>query len=155
MAAFDETIFNLLPRETVAVKKPKRHVSTFDNSRQGSSYSGGGFYGLRDTKAHTPNAYLKRGTGTVAQTTPRRGDVRPASGTQRKAGVPTATERPVMGIKADKNFITTNAVNAILSVPQTKKAAPLDYLAKEDYGKVPAYLSHIKNEIQAETAMID
>jgi hypothetical protein len=48
-----------------------------------------------------------------------------------------------------------NAVNAILSVPQTKKAAPLDFLAKEDYGKVPAYLSHIKNEIQAETAMID
>jgi hypothetical protein len=40
-------------------------------------------------------------------------------------------------------------------VPQTKKAPPLDYLAKEDYGKVPAYLSHIKNEIQAETAMID
>jgi hypothetical protein len=110
MAAFDETIFNLLPRETVAVKKVKRHVSTFDNSRQGSSYSGGGFYGLRDTKAHTPNAFLKRGTGTashVTQTTPRRGDARPASSTQRKAGVPTATERPVMGIKADKNFITS------------------------------------------------
>jgi hypothetical protein len=51
--------------------------------------------------------------------------------------------------------LAANAVNAILSVPQTKKAPPLDYLAKEDYGKVPAYLSHIKNEIQAETAMID
>lgn len=39
---------------------------------------------------------------------------------------------------------TANAVNAILAAPKTITPPVVDYLAKEDYGKVPAYLSHVK-----------
>jgi hypothetical protein len=37
-----------------------------------------------------------------------------------------------------------NAVNAILAVPKTRAVPEVDYLAKEDYGKVPAYLGQIQ-----------
>eukprot|EP00611_Tribonema_gayanum_P016016 TRINITY_DN27958_c0_g1_i1.p1 TRINITY_DN27958_c0_g1~~TRINITY_DN27958_c0_g1_i1.p1 ORF type:complete len:250 (-),score=80.99 TRINITY_DN27958_c0_g1_i1:74-742(-) len=133
---------------------PKSPVpySTFKNT-------GGGVYGKRDGGSHKPDVYLKRGTGSAGgpshtvRSTPEK---RPERGEDlRKAAVPLAKERPVMGVKADKNFITANAVNVILAVPKTRTPPTIDYLAKDDYGKVPAYLGQIKEEIHAESAMID
>lgn len=50
--------------------------------------------------------------------------------------MPLVSEKPVMGLKSGKNFVVTNAVENILSVP---KAAKEDtrYVNKKDYGKVP------------------
>lgn len=42
-----------------------------------------------------------------------------------------------MGLRSGKNFITTNAVEAILAVPKNRRLPPVDYLGKEDYGRVP------------------
>jgi len=64
-------------------------------------------------------------------------------------------EKPVMGLRTNKNFITANAVEAILSVPQMPKSERVDYMGKEDYGKVPDYLSQVKDEIRRENEMID
>ena len=117
----------------------------------------------------------------------------------KKAPVPSKDERPVIGLHTEKNFITANAIEAILTVPQAPQvkggeigrgakrrtdntidigrllpnhcnnshpssqlfsrfasliAAP-DYLNKEDYGKVPTYLSKVKDEIKAENELID
>jgi len=60
-----------------------------------------------------------------------------------------------MGLHTSKNFITANAVEAILSVPQMPQAKSMDYKSKEDYGKVPEYLSQVKEEIRRENDMID
>jgi len=71
--------------------------------------------------------------------------------------VPRRDERPVMGLQSTKNYITANAVEAILAVPghraRVTQGEP-QYTQKADYGKVPAYLSDVKNEISMENEMI-
>merc|ERR1712187_582454 len=54
-----------------------------------------------------------------------------------------------MGVTA-KNFIVANAVETILACPKKTSNSAKDYLNKEDYGKVPKYLSQIKQDIQDE-----
>jgi hypothetical protein len=55
----------------------------------------------------------------------------------------------------EKNFITANAVEAILRVPVAKADNAPDYLRKPDYGQVPQYLSEVKKEIDEENELID
>lgn len=74
---------------------------------------------------------------------------------RRKDTVPDKRDRPVMGIKTSKNFITANAVEAILQVPKTLDYGELNYMKKEDFGKVPEYLQEVKEEIRRENEMID
>ena len=73
---------------------------------------------------------------------------------EKKAGVPSRNNVPVMGIKTSKNFITANAVEAILAAPRVNNVDS-DYTRKEDYGKPPAYLADVKEEIRRENEMID
>lgn len=70
-----------------------------------------------------------------------------------KPPVPKATERPVMGLVSQKNFVTANAIENILAKPP-KREEPLRATQKRDYGKVPKYLQTIKAQIAAEREMI-
>merc|ERR1711879_1132493 len=70
--------------------------------------------------------------------------------TQLKPPVPKKEEKPVMNLVTSKNFVVANAVETILAAPKKTSQGAKDYLAKEDYGKVPKYLSHIKQDIDAE-----
>ena len=72
-----------------------------------------------------------------------------------KTALPDRRDRPVMGIKTSKNFITANAVEAILQVPKVVETGELNYMKKEDFGKVPSYLTQVKEEIKRENEMID
>ena len=72
-----------------------------------------------------------------------------------KTSLPDRRDRPVMGIKTSKNFITANAVEAILQVPKVAETGELNYMKKEDFGKVPSYLTQVKEEIKRENEMID
>lgn len=65
----------------------------------------------------------------------------------KKESVPRANEHPVHGLKSNKNFIVTNAIQNILSVAK-KTEDSVDYLKKSDFGKVPDYLNRIKENIQ-------
>ena len=67
--------------------------------------------------------------------------------------VPKRDEAPAMGLVSDKNFVKTNALEAMLAKPP-KKEAPLLTTQKKDYGKVPKYLHTIKSQIAAEKEMI-
>ena len=73
----------------------------------------------------------------------------------RKSKIPDKRDRPVMGIKTNKNFITANAVEAILQVPKVIENGELNYMKKEDFGKIPEYLTDVKEEIRRENEMID
>lgn len=64
--------------------------------------------------------------------------------------VPRATELPILNLVTSKNFIVANAVETILAAPKKTSQGAKDYLHKEDYGKVPKYLTHIKKDIDAE-----
>jgi hypothetical protein len=67
-----------------------------------------------------------------------------------KPDVPKKLDMPVMNLVTSKNFVVANAVETILAAPRKVSEGAKDYLKKEDYGKVPKYLTHIKNDIDAE-----
>jgi len=79
---------------------------------------------------------------------PRKFDYRDTN--ERKPGVPTRVDKPVMGLVTSKNFITCNAVENILAVPKKTDVRQVSYMNKKGYGKVPAYLEKVKGEIQDE-----
>lgn len=67
--------------------------------------------------------------------------------------MPKVTEKPILGLKSNKNFIVTNAVENILSVPKAQKQE-MDWTKKSDFGRVPDYLGRIKDNIEAEYRMM-
>jgi hypothetical protein len=67
-----------------------------------------------------------------------------------KPDVPKKTDMPVMNLVTSKNFVVANAVETILAAPKKVSQDAKDYLKKEDYGKVPNYLKHIKQDIDDE-----
>jgi len=67
-----------------------------------------------------------------------------------KPSIPAKDDKPIMNLVSSKNFVVANAVETILAAPKKTTQATKDYLHKEDYGKVPKYLEHIKSDIDAE-----
>lgn len=76
-------------------------------------------------------------------------------GDERRPRVPGRFEKPIMGITTSKNYVTANAVEAILQAPKQTESAELNYMKKEDFGKIPAYLDSVKEEIRRENFMIE
>lgn len=106
------------------------------------------------SQAADPKRFLKGGE--KCSRIPTRVDVQKFKyGPSEKAAVPSRQDKPVMGLKTAKNFVTANAVEAILQVPTVSYSTEPDYLKKADYAKVPAYLSQVKEEIKRENDMID
>jgi len=70
--------------------------------------------------------------------------------TKHRPAVPRKGDEPVMNLVSSKNFIVANAVETILAAPKKVSQGAKDYLNKEDYGRVPKYLQHIKKDIDAE-----
>jgi hypothetical protein len=68
----------------------------------------------------------------------------------RKPPIPSLADKPIMGLKSDKNYITANAVEAILMAPRKVRKPSVDYLNKKDYGKVPKYISKLKAQVEKE-----
>merc|ERR1719203_2673422 len=71
-----------------------------------------------------------------------------------KPPVPRRDEQPVHNLVTSKNFIVANAVETILAAPKKVSDGTKVYLQKEDYGKVPKYLTHIKRDIEDEQTYI-
>lgn len=67
-----------------------------------------------------------------------------------KPSVPKRDEAPVHGIGSGRNFIVTNAVEAILAAPRRPPKREYEWLKKPDYGQAPAYLDRIKAEVKEE-----
>ena len=61
----------------------------------------------------------------------------------------------MQGLKTSKNYVNCNAVEAINSTPKRRKEEDALVTAREDYGKVPAYLESVKAEIEHEKELID
>lgn len=105
-----------------------------------------------------PDTYMKKGTKngkvpTLAEA--KRDDPTILKPTRvkdvHKPAVPRAADAPpVMNLVSSKNFIVANAVETILAAPKRVSEGAKDYLHKEDYGKTPKYLQHIKRDIESE-----
>uniref|UniRef100_A0A7S2AZP1 Enkurin domain-containing protein n=1 Tax=Octactis speculum TaxID=3111310 RepID=A0A7S2AZP1_9STRA len=168
--AANECIFNLVPQELKAIEKSPMYRSKHDprapvtNSTLGVKGTtrlhgvgtivkkNSGTMGRPDrTSAANPNTFLKKKTGPVYEAG---GNfMRETSG--RKSAVPKKHERPILGQRSAKNFISVNAVEAILKVPGGRKEEDPRYMTKSDFGKKPAYLKQVKEQIQRENELID
>lgn len=71
----------------------------------------------------------------------------------KKQPVPKKDDKPIMGLKSNKNFIIANAVQNILA-PAKQQPEEFNYTQKSDYGQVPEYLQNIKGRINQEYQMI-
>ena len=55
-----------------------------------------------------------------------------------------------MGLKSNKNYITSNAIDNILMPTRKKVKEETDYLHKKYYGEVPPYLNKLKQKVKEE-----
>ena len=72
-----------------------------------------------------------------------------------KPPVPSRDDKPVQGLTTSINYVNSNAVEGINSSPKKRKEMEVPYTAREDYGKVPAYLETVKAEIEHEKELVD
>ncbi|KEG08787.1 enkurin [Trypanosoma grayi] len=73
-----------------------------------------------------------------------------------KDDIPSRYDKPIMGLKTDKNYVVANAVESILAIP-TKNVPPPESRAvdRADFGKVPVYLEEVKTEIEERHALVE
>jgi len=160
-----ETIYNLVPREYIPPEKRPYPKSTHD-PKAGVVGSTFGCHGT--TRLYGAGELVKKDGALfgppkadsglpITQKSPKRTGNENGFGytDKRKSPVPNKDDVPILGITTSKNFITANAVEAILQAPKPLASKELNYMKKEDFGKVPAYLSQVKEEIRRENDMID
>eukprot|EP01083_Nonionella_stella_P035697 97359_1 len=109
-------------------------------------------FGQIKTPKQHPGMFLKKGTG--FDDLPKASKYTYPDETKKPAVI-SKDEKPVMGLVTTKNFIKTNAVANILQEPGPRNETPSGKPALHaEYGEVPDYLQHVKNEIQEEYAYI-
>jgi len=171
-------------QEKPPMYKSKHHggapptASTFHNkgtTHPGSSNLGGDaaahpvsnshsrtFGGVPGAAKNDPNTFMKGGSKTckvstlaeVKRNAPH--TLKPTNvAPRRMPAVPKHDDKsPPVNLVSSKNFIVSNAVENILAQPKKTATGAKDYIKKEDYGKVPKYLTHIKNDIEDEFTYI-
>lgn len=161
----DESIYNLISRDENPSNKVSRYQSKFKSDVKNLNTQNKAEYktmGQAKVPTRPPCEFLKK-----HEKEPRLAQKEPFKYTDdeaKKPSVPKRDERPIMGLKTTKNFITQNAVENIMSVPKhpsknyvdTKKGDkhPLDpsgleptFIHKKDFGETPAYLVKRQDEI--------
>ncbi|NP_001158494.1 enkurin, TRPC channel interacting protein [Saccoglossus kowalevskii] len=161
----NESIYNLISREEYRPPKDARYKSQFRSTVKMETTSNKASHktmGPAKVKTDDPREFLKKRSKEPQH--PPKSDFKYPDDDTRRPPVPTQEDKPLMGIKSTKNFITTNAVENIMSVPKkpapnfadTKKGDthPLDisglvpkYIKKKDFGEVPDYLTRRKQEV--------
>lgn len=181
---FEESIFNLIPKERYEPPKPKRYKSTHPHqvpptastfalkttskpnvaNIAGYYNPEGGFHSQRGasltfgkpkgTLKPETTGFRKKGTGTA--TLPEPDQLKKFNYTDdiKRPAVPKKDEKPIMGLVSDKNYIVANAVENILAAPKLPVNGDKDYLKKKNFGKVPTYIQKIKKEIEDEYQMV-
>lgn len=167
---FEESIFNLIPKERYEPAKPKRYKSTHPHDvpptastfalkttskpglanlsgqyqPEGGSHSQRGvsltFGAPKGSIKPQTTAFRKKGTG--QPTLKDRTEVGRFTYTDevKRPPVPKKDEKPIMGLVSDKNYIVANAVENILAAPKLPVNRDQDYLKKKHFGKVPTYI---------------
>jgi len=166
MAHEEESIYNLIPKVTQKPPKPAVHVSKFASpvkNEYKTNKNPSKTMGPAKVPLNEPKKFMKKHE--KEPKLPDKTCFNYPDKDRRRAPVPEHTERPVMGLKSNKNFITTNAVENIMSVPKKPAANFADtrhgsthalepsglapkYSKKKDYGKTPAYLAKRKEEVE-------
>lgn len=181
---FEESIFNLIPKERYEPPKAKRYqsqhphnvpptASTFalkTTSKPGiANLNGnynpeGGSHSMRGMSLTIgkpkgslkpeTTGFRKKGTGNPVLPEATQLGKFMYADDVKRAPVPKKDEKPIMGLVSDKNYIVANAVENILAAPKLPLNTDKDFLKKKNFGKVPQYIQKIKREIEDEYQMV-
>ncbi|XP_063157991.1 enkurin [Candoia aspera] len=161
----EESIYNLLPQ---IVKKPRitgkpSFVSAFRPHVEHEVQQGKSLWktiGPPKVQVPSPKNFLQKHSKEPKLPTRKKdqGSKKPLELT-----VPKRTDHPIMGIQCTRNFINTNASNAIMAVPKKPLPVYVDrrqgdrflletsglvpkYVKKKDYGVTPKYVTKRKED---------
>jgi len=161
--AQDESIYNLIPKPTVEQQKPARYNSKFrEDVRREAKEVKRDHRTMGFAKEAVPktNEFLKAHEKEQRLPEPKM----ESKFRERKPLVPDQKEdKPMQGVRTKKNFISQNAVDAIMTVPQKPQPKltdtrngntfPLDasglvpvYSKSKGYGELPGYIKDRKEE---------
>ncbi|KAH9597023.1 Enkurin domain [Trypanosoma melophagium] len=120
-----------------------------------------GIFGREAASTVNPESFLKKNEGpnTASRGAPTVNNTKFLKSAKdvvkRKDDIPNRYDKPIMGLKTDKNYVVANAVENVLAIP-TKCVPPPQNRAvdRADFGKVPAYLEDIKTEIEERHALV-
>ncbi|XP_072179137.1 enkurin-like [Diadema setosum] len=163
---YEESIYNLIPQEEVKPEKQPRYNSKFKSTVKvevKSNKAPNKTMGPAKVELKKPEEFVKKHSK-EPQLPGKKPFKYPDEDTRRPA-VPKREEKPLMGLKSNKNFVTTNAVENIMSVPKKPAANFVDtvngathpltpsglmpkYVKKKGYGEVPTYLQKRKEEVE-------
>lgn len=167
----DESIYNLIPKPQVIPPKEPRYESKFKETAKkelAEKKVGHATMGYAKEPVPHPDNFLKAHTKELTHQFPRppkphRGDTPQAEPAPKKPGVPRHNEQPLLGLKTTKNFVSQNAVDAIMTVPRKPEKNFVDsrkgtkfnlepsgmtpvYIKKKNFGSIPNYIVERKNE---------
>ncbi|KAJ8314041.1 hypothetical protein KUTeg_008602 [Tegillarca granosa] len=162
----EASIYDLIPREEYCPPKSKRYTSRFkDNVKEQHSTNRHDHKTMGQAKVplNTTENYLKKHS--KEPILPDRRQFEYPDAERKKPLVPAKVDQPLMGIKTTKNFITTNAVQNITSIPKKPEKIYVDtkkgdknllepsglepvYLHRKDFGETPKYLVKRKEEMK-------
>lgn len=166
----EESIYNLIPRPHITPPKPPRYESKFHENVKGE------YQGTKQTQNHRTMGYLKEPVPkpdnflkahqkefTHQFPNPPNPGAEKSEPGPRKPAVPRHNEQPLLGLKTNKNFISQNAVDTIMTVPKKPEKNVVDsrkgdkftldpsgktpvYVKKKNFGTIPNYIVERKNE---------
>jgi len=172
-----ESIYNLIPAKKIIPAKSAMHISKFSPDippsystfvLNGSSYPGisncGGLqklprggheslrasatFGLpRGSYAADPKNYHKKGQN--YKILPPLQKLHPECRIK-KPPIPSINDRPIIGIRSNKNFILSNAIDNILMKPKLFKNKSCEDIHHKFYGRVPDYITKFRLEKENE-----
>ncbi|XP_076460904.1 enkurin-like [Babylonia areolata] len=160
------SIYDLLPKEEQKEYKQKRYTSKFRQTVKEEYVGGRGDYrtmGQAKVPVPTTDNFLKKHEKEAVL--PKKEKFTYPDEDRRRPPVPERTDQPLMGLKTTKNFITTNAVENITSVPKKPEKKFADtrngdthnlipsglepvFVHKKDFGETPHYLIKRREEMQ-------
>lgn len=159
-------IYNLLPAEEVKQEKGPRYTSKFKETvkeEHVSKRAGHKTMGQAKVPVPTTDNFLKKHS--KEPILPDKREFHYADEDRKKPTVPPKQDQPLMGLKTTKNFLTTNAVQNITSVPRRPEKIYVDtkkgdknylepsglepkFIHKKDYGNTPEYLKKRQEEVK-------
>ncbi|KAA0704937.1 Enkurin [Triplophysa tibetana] len=161
-----ESIYNLIPREEDKIIKSPRYMSKFREQvklEKDMNKASNKTMGPAQMDIPSPEKYLLKRS--KEPKLPEKKSFQYEDVTCSKPPVPARTDKPLMGIQSNKNFIQTNAIENIMAVPRKPRPTYADtkkgdkqilensglvpkYIKKKDYGQTPEYLLQRRDEVR-------
>lgn len=172
----DESIYNLIPRPVVVAQKQPRYDSKFKSdvrTEVKNTKSDHRTMGYLKEPVPKPDEFLKAHAKEFTHQFPRPPldpsfQQAPSNNfdqqhSTKKPPVPLHNDQPLLGLKSNKNFVSQNAVDTIMTVPRKPEKVVVDsrkgtkfnlepsgltpvYVKKSNFGTIPNYIVEHKNE---------